>query len=114
LKTTTPTTSSTRPAHISQTGSTANGSLTLEDLAREFAQLKARLTAPAAPVLDSLLTAQELAARLGHKSTRNVDEWRKNGSGPKYIRAGRTPYYRPEDVDEWLMKNRYANTGEEL
>ncbi|WP_270352066.1 hypothetical protein [Microbacterium testaceum] len=72
------------------------------------------MTRPSAPVLDGLLTAQDLADRLHHKNTRRIDEWRVTGDGPKYVRAGEMPYYRPEDVDAWLLSNVYTRTQEEL
>ncbi len=61
-------------------------------------------------LLDSLITPATLAARLGTKS---LSEWRITGRGPKFIRIGRSPRYRPEAVDEWLLAQEHASTSEE-
>ncbi|MEA5155754.1 helix-turn-helix domain-containing protein [Raineyella sp.] len=64
------------------------------------------------PLLDSLITPDTLAERLGVKR-RTVDEWRIEGSGPRYLRLGRTVRYRPEAVDEWLLGQERTATSEE-
>lgn len=39
--------------------------------------------------------------------------WRLRGGGPPFIRIGRRPRYRPEDVEEWLNSQpRYQNTSQ--
>lgn len=48
-------------------------------------------------LLDSLITPATLAARLG-TTERSLSEWRITGRGPKFIRIGRSPRYRPEAV----------------
>jgi hypothetical protein len=65
-------------------------------------------------VLYSLITAATLAEQLG-TTERTLSEWRITGRGPKFIRpGGRTPLYRPEAVDEWLLGQERASTAEEL
>ncbi|WP_223692169.1 helix-turn-helix transcriptional regulator [Leifsonia poae] len=64
-------------------------------------------------VLDSLLSSATLAKRL-YTTERNLSEWRITGRGPKFIRVGRTPLYRPEAVDEWLLSQEHASTSEEV
>ncbi|MGH8954554.1 MAG: helix-turn-helix transcriptional regulator [Microbacterium sp.] len=64
------------------------------------------------PLLDSLITPATLAERLG-TTERSLSEWRITGRGPKFIRIGRSPRYRPEAVDEWLLAQEYASTSEE-
>lgn len=94
----------------------------LNAIAERIAAVERRIAEPAAPVLDSLLTEQALADRLGHRdrdgnvSTRKLEDWRTKGHGPAYIRpAGtRTPYYRPEVVDAWLLANERSSTAEEV
>lgn len=53
-------------------------------------------------LLDSLITPATLAARLGTTGG-SLSEWRITGRGPKFIRVGRSPRFRPEDVNEWLL-----------
>ena len=64
-------------------------------------------------LLDSLITAETLAARLRVRST-TLAEWRVKGYGPPFIRVGRTPLYRPEAVDSWLLAQEHASTVEEV
>lgn len=63
-------------------------------------------------LLDSLITPATLAERLG-TTERSLSEWRITGRGPKFIRIGRSPRYRPEAVDEWLLAQEHASTSEE-
>ncbi|WP_154096237.1 AlpA family transcriptional regulator [Microbacterium testaceum] len=70
-------------------------------------------TAPASThLLDSLITPATLAQRLG-TTERSLSEWRITGRGPKFIRIGRSPRYRPEAVDEWLLSQEHGSTSEE-
>lgn len=64
------------------------------------------------PMLDSLITPKTLAHRLG-VTERTLSEWRIRGTGPKYIRIGRSPRYRPEMVDEWLLDQERTTTSDE-
>jgi predicted DNA-binding transcriptional regulator AlpA len=62
---------------------------------------------------DELLTSVELA-RVLKVSDRAPENWRQNGDGPPYIRAGgRRILYRWSDVLEWLDQRRYSSTSEE-
>ncbi|MGP5014295.1 helix-turn-helix transcriptional regulator [Glutamicibacter ardleyensis] len=65
------------------------------------------------PLLDSLITPDTLAERLG-VTRRAVDEWRITGKGPKFIRIGRVPRYRPDAVDAWLLSQERSSTSEEV
>lgn len=69
-------------------------------------------TAASTPLLDSLITPATLAERLG-TTERSLSEWRITGRGPKFIRIGRSPRYRPEAVDEWLLAQEHARTSDE-
>jgi len=69
-------------------------------------------SAVSTPLLDSLITPDTLAERLGTKR-RTVDEWRITGKGPAFIRVGRGVRYRPEAVDDWLLGQEHTSTGEE-
>lgn len=72
------------------------------------------------PLLDSLITQRTLAEKLGHldrngePQLRTLEEWRRNGTGPVFVRLGRTPYYTPEAVDAWILANRRQSTVEEV
>lgn len=48
-----------------------------------------------------LLTAAELAREL-KVSRRTLARWRSQGTGPPFVRAGRSPRYRWADVQAWL------------
>ncbi len=52
---------------------------------------------------------ETLAARLG-ATERNLSEWRITSRGPRFIRVGRSPRYRPEAVDEWLLAQESAES----
>ncbi|MCW4458792.1 AlpA family transcriptional regulator [Microbacterium sp. MPKO10] len=76
--------------------------------------MSAKTTAPvSSSLLDSLITADTLAERLGTKR-RTVDEWRITGKGPKFIRVGRSVRYRPEAVEAWLLSQERRSTSEEV
>jgi excisionase family DNA binding protein len=54
---------------------------------------------------DKLLTQQQLADEL-QVSLRTLERWRQQGTGPAFIRVGRSPRYRRADVDAWLERQR--------
>lgn len=68
---------------------------------------------PHASVLASLITPSELAEALG-TTERTLSEWRIRGSGPAYLRIGRSVRYVPLDVDSWLLAQQHRSTAEEL
>lgn len=61
-------------------------------------------------MLDDLLTAENLAARLG-LSRQSLAVWRLNGSGPPFYKAGSRVLYRVCDVEEWLKARRRTSTS---
>jgi hypothetical protein len=65
------------------------------------------------PLLDSLITPDTLASRLDVKLA-TLAQWRTVGFGPAFIRVGRSPRYRPEAVDEWLLAQERTSTFEEV
>ena len=69
-------------------------------------------TIASTPKLDSLITPETLAERLGVKIS-TLAEWRLTGAGPDFIRIGKTSRYLPEDVDAWLVSQRRSSTAEE-
>jgi hypothetical protein len=50
-----------------------------------------------------MLTAAELAREL-KVSRRTLARWRKEGTGPPFMRAGRSPRYLWRDVQYWLAR----------
>lgn len=66
-----------------------------------------------ASVLASLITASVLASLL-ESTERTLSEWRIRGTGPAYIRVGRSVRYRPEAVDAWLLSQEHSSTAEEV
>jgi hypothetical protein len=64
-------------------------------------------------LLATLISAAVLAASL-ETTERTLSEWRIRGTGPAYIRVGRSVRYRPEAVDAWLLSQEHSSTAEEL
>jgi predicted DNA-binding transcriptional regulator AlpA len=62
----------------------------------------------------ALLTQSE-AAELLRLNERTLIRLRVSGTGPKYVRIGRTKAvrYRPEDVQSWLASKLISSTSEE-
>lgn len=64
-------------------------------------------------VLDSLITPATLADRLG-LTQRTLSEKRITGTGPAFVRIGKSVRYRPESVDAWLLAQEYNSTSQEV
>jgi excisionase family DNA binding protein len=58
---------------------------------------------------DRLLTQQQLADEL-EVSVRTLERWRQQGTGPAFIRVGRSPRYRRADLDPWLDQQRRTSS----
>jgi predicted DNA-binding transcriptional regulator AlpA len=69
-------------------------------------------TAVSTPLLDALITPATLSERLG-LSQRTLSEKRITGTGPAFIRLGKSVRYRPEAVDAWLLSQEFVSTSEE-
>lgn len=52
------------------------------------------------------------AARLLGVSHRTLEDWRNRGGGPRYIHLGRLVRYRTVDLERFLNRMDYGNTGE--
>jgi hypothetical protein len=62
---------------------------------------------------DDYLTDAQLADRL-HVTTRTTMRWRRDGSGPSYLRVGvRRLLYRQADVESWLANRSFAHRAAE-
>lgn len=57
------------------------------------------------------LTQHEAAAVL-RISARTLERHRLEGTGPKFLKAGRRVLYRPADLEAWLNKNTFTSTAE--
>ena len=72
-------------------------------------------TASATPEARKYLNSEE-AARILRMSARTLERMRVEGSGPKYLKAGRGTrarvLYRPADIDAWLDGQTYQSTSE--
>lgn len=62
--------------------------------------------------MTALLTTHEAAARL-HKSQSWLEKLRARGGGPVYVRLGGEVLYLPNDVDEFVLKNRVTPGADE-
>jgi excisionase family DNA binding protein len=60
---------------------------------------------------DELLTQQQLADEL-QVSMRTLERWRQEGTGPSFVRVGRSPRYRRSDINAWLEVTRRTTGGE--
>ncbi|MEM8995835.1 MAG: helix-turn-helix domain-containing protein [Acidobacteriota bacterium] len=65
-----------------------------------------------APRIDDpfLITAE--VGKLTNQSTRTLEKWRQNGTGPSYFRMGRSVRYRLSDVEAWLEQCRRISTSD--
>lgn len=52
------------------------------------------------------LAEEAFVARFLGKSIETLRRWRRLRTGPAWVRVGRTPMYRREDVAAWMLANR--------
>ncbi|QFU18094.1 hypothetical protein GDR74_10175 [Microvirga thermotolerans] len=50
--------------------------------------------------------SEEAVAHFLGKSTDTLKRWRREGGGPAFVRIGRTPQYRVQDMMVWMLRNR--------
>jgi predicted DNA-binding transcriptional regulator AlpA len=60
-----------------------------------------RLEAARPPPKDRLLSQEESAVVIGVKPP-TLAAWRHYGKGPRYIKVGRSAFYKMEDIENWL------------
>lgn len=63
--------------------------------------------------IEQLLTAKDLAARIG-VTEGCLAKWRLSGDGPRFIRVQRRIAYDPADVKAWLDARRVGSTSEQV
>ena len=52
------------------------------------------------------------AARLLSVSHRTLEDWRGRGGGPRFFTMGRLVRYRLDDLDRFVSRDDFGNTGE--
>lgn len=59
-----------------------------------------------------LLTEREVEKYFG-VPTRTLQVWRNRGFGPAFVKAGRSVYYRPADIENFIESNVRTCTREQ-
>lgn len=59
----------------------------------------------------TLMTQREAAALL-QLSARTLERLRVSGTGPRYLRLGRTIRYHPTHIEAWIASRTVASTSE--
>jgi predicted DNA-binding transcriptional regulator AlpA len=62
-------------------------------------------------VQTTLLSPQQVAERYG-PSVSTLAKMRLTGVGPVFVKLGRRIAYRIEDVESWVLSNRFRSTSE--
>lgn len=62
--------------------------------------------------LPQLMTQKELCAYIG-KSEAWAERARLDGSGPPYVKLGRSVRYRASDVEDWINKTLRESTSDQ-
>jgi predicted DNA-binding transcriptional regulator AlpA len=58
------------------------------------------------------MLSTEDAAPLVGVSPGTLQNWRVSGTGPKFIKAGRSVVYDPADIESWKAARRFSSTSE--
>ena len=61
--------------------------------------------------MDDLLTQHQAALRLW-LSERTLERWRVSGTGPRFVRCGRSVRYREADLEAWITARVVGSTSE--
>jgi hypothetical protein len=61
--------------------------------------------------MDNLLDTKAAAPRAG-VSPGTLENWRVQGVGPKFIKAGKRVFYDPADIEAWKACHRFQSTSE--
>lgn len=67
--------------------------------------------APPTPSAPALLDNAAAARFLG-LGERTLENWRGQGTGPAFLRIGRSVRYDPRDLAAWIDANRFRSTSE--
>ena len=60
--------------------------------------------------IHDLINRNNLAESLGISSS-TLGRWARLGCGPVFVRVGKKPMYKEEDVENWINKHRCHNTA---
>lgn len=63
------------------------------------------------PIELKLLKEGEVETYFGLK-TRTLQDWRRKGCGPSFVKSGRSVFYRVKDILAFLDARTFRNTGE--
>jgi excisionase family DNA binding protein len=66
-----------------------------------------------AMAMGALLTTEQAAAKLG-LGTNTLEKYRVFGTGPTFVKLGRSVRYAESDLDEWVAARRLTSTSEEV
>jgi hypothetical protein len=58
-----------------------------------------------------LLPPLEASRRLGGLPEATLQAWRSRGGGPAFVKLGRRVYYRPEDLEQFVIERRRTHSG---
>lgn len=61
-------------------------------------------------ILHELLTTSD-AAPVAGVAAKTLENWRSDGKGPLFIKAGRKVLYDPADIAAWKAANRHSSTS---
>ncbi|MGH7119553.1 MAG: helix-turn-helix transcriptional regulator [Acetobacteraceae bacterium] len=59
------------------------------------------------------LLDQKRVREILHITQRTLERWRVTGTGPRFVRVGKRPLYRPDDLAAWLAAHTADSTSEE-
>lgn len=59
------------------------------------------------PLLDT-----EQAAPFAGVSAGTLENWRTQGTGPRFLKVGRRVLYDPDDIADWRASRRFQSTSE--
>ena len=59
------------------------------------------------------LSPKDASAYLGGIPVKTLEHWRRQGSGPFFVRAGRNLRYARRDLDEFMLARRVHSTHDE-
>ncbi|WP_103011107.1 MULTISPECIES: helix-turn-helix domain-containing protein [Rhodopseudomonas] len=62
-------------------------------------------------ILEDELLDEDFIAAVTRRSKSTLADWRRKGTGPAFVRIGRTPRYPREDFSRWLQANRVDPTA---
>ena len=104
-------------SHSKPSGGAA-GVPSIGDLARantvdKFSKCDSRSSNPAITIGGNLYLTQREAADYLRLSPRTLERKRVEGSGPRFVKAGKRVIYSVHEIDAWVVARTFASTAEE-